>query len=216
MISPRRLVNTLGGLLVLRRVFFTPFFMVTKSCTKILILPKIFQTAKSCTKSSQDFQMAGNMLSWQNLSPRFSNGGCHENLDSGRKSIAPLLSLGDKQKTLETKNGHGHYDAAIAKTAAAVTYVQSLSQEVGSGDEGLGLFGFDLSSAETDLIVQAYRVRRSTSRYGLSHRDQSRRDVWMGVITPHFRDRCITPSWMTALGHFLSTPSPSPLPERPV
>ena len=66
------------------------------------------------------------------------------------------------------------------------------------------------------LIVQAYRVRRSTSRYGLSHRDQSRRDVWMGVITPHFRDRCITPSWMTALGHFLSTPSLSSLPERPV
>ena len=66
------------------------------------------------------------------------------------------------------------------------------------------------------VIVQAYRVRRSTSRYGLSHRDQSRRDVWMGVITPHFRDRCITPSWMTALGHFLSTPSPSSLPERPV
>ena len=59
---------------------------------------------------------------------------------------------------------------------------------------------------EKMLIVQAYRVRRSTSRYGLSHRDQSRRDVWMGVITPHFRDRCITPSWMTALGHFLSTP----------
>ena len=66
------------------------------------------------------------------------------------------------------------------------------------------------------VIVQAYRVRRSTSRYGLSHRDQSRRDVWMGVITPHFRDRCITPSWMNALGHFLSTPSPSSLPERPV
>ena len=66
------------------------------------------------------------------------------------------------------------------------------------------------------VIVQAYRVRRSTSRYGLSHRDQSRTDVWMGVITPHFRDRCITPSWMTALGHSLSTPSLSSLPERPV
>ena len=61
-------------------------------------------------------------------------------------------------------------------------------------------------SDDLGVIVQAYRVRRSTSRYGLSHRDQSRRDVWMGVITPHFRDRCITPSWMTALGHFLSTP----------
>ena len=30
-----------------------------------------------------------------------------------------------------------------------MTHVQSLSQEVGSRDEGLGLFGFDLSSAET-------------------------------------------------------------------
>ena len=106
---------------------------------------------KSCTKSSQDFQMAGNVLSWQTLSPRFSNGGCHENLDAARKSIAPLLSLGDKQKTLETQNAHCDYDAAIAKAAAAVTQVHSLSQEVGSGDEGLGLFGFDLSSAETDF-----------------------------------------------------------------
>ena len=39
----------------------------------------------------------------------------------------------------------GDCDAAIAKTAAAVTYVQSPSQEVGSADEGLELFGFDLS-----------------------------------------------------------------------
>ena len=65
------------------------------------------------------------------------------------KSIARFLSLGDKQKTLETHNTHGDCDAAIAKAAAFVTHVQSLSQEVGSGDEGLGLFGFDLSSAET-------------------------------------------------------------------
>ena len=32
-----------------------------------------------------------------------------------------------------------------------MTHVQSQSQEVGSGDEGLGLFGFDLPSAETDI-----------------------------------------------------------------
>ena len=31
----------------------------------------------------------------------------------------------------------------------AVTHVQSPSRDVSSGDEGLGLFGFDLSSAET-------------------------------------------------------------------
>ena len=45
----------------------------------------------------------------------------------------------------------GDCDAAIAKAAAAVTHVQSQSQEVGSGDEGLGLFGFDLSSAGKDV-----------------------------------------------------------------
>ena len=44
----------------------------------------------------------------------------------------------------------GDCNAAIAKAAAAVTHVQSQSQEVGSGDEGLGLLCFDLSSAETD------------------------------------------------------------------
>ena len=40
----------------------------------------------------------------------------------------------------------GDCDAAIAEAAAAVTHVQSQSQEVGSGDEGLGLLCFDLSS----------------------------------------------------------------------
>ena len=45
----------------------------------------------------------------------------------------------------------GDCDAAIAKAAAIVDHVQSQSQEVGSGDEGLGLLGFDLSSAETDF-----------------------------------------------------------------
>ena len=46
----------------------------------------------------------------------------------------------------------GDCDAAIAKASAAVTLVQSQSQEVGSGDEGLGLLCFDLSLlAETDF-----------------------------------------------------------------
>ena len=40
--------------------------------------------------------------------------------------------------------------AAITKASAAVTHLQSPSQEVGSGDKGLGLLCFDLSSAETD------------------------------------------------------------------
>ena len=45
----------------------------------------------------------------------------------------------------------GDCDAAIAEAAAAVTHVQRQSQEVGSGDEGLGLLCFYLSSAETDF-----------------------------------------------------------------
>ena len=56
---------------------------------------------------------------------------------------------------LYNKNAHSMYggdcDAAIAKAAAAVTHVQSQGQEVGSGDEELGLLCFDLSSAETDF-----------------------------------------------------------------
>ena len=58
---------------------------------------------------------------------------------------------GMSRKQLKHKNAHGDCDAAIAKAATAVTHVQSLSQEVGSGDEGLSLFGFDLSSTETDF-----------------------------------------------------------------
>ena len=45
----------------------------------------------------------------------------------------------------------GGCDAAIAEAAAAVTHVQSQSQEVGSGDEELGLLCFDFSSAETEF-----------------------------------------------------------------
>ena len=45
----------------------------------------------------------------------------------------------------------GDCDPAVAKAAAAVTHVQSQSQEVGSGVEGLDLLCFDLSSAKTDF-----------------------------------------------------------------
>ena len=45
----------------------------------------------------------------------------------------------------------GDCDAAIAKPAAVLTHAQSQSQEVGSGDEGLCLLCFDLSSAETEF-----------------------------------------------------------------
>ena len=105
---------------------------------------------KSCTKIFQDFQMTGNVLSWQNLSPRFLNGGCHANLDAARQiNCATSFPWGISINHLKHKNAHGDCDAAIAKATAAVTHVQSLSQEVSSGDERLGLFGFDLSSAET-------------------------------------------------------------------
>ena len=109
-------------------------------------------------------------------------GGCHENLDAARKSIAPLLSLGDKSRkqTLEAQNANGDYDAAIAKAAAAVTHVQSLSQGVGSGDEGLGLFGFDLSSAEeTDFWwLGEERGRRNRNQYTASTCGHGFRRSW--------------------------------------
>ena len=63
---------------------------------------------------------------------------------SPRKIVKPSSNI----------NAHSMYggdcDAAVAEAAAAVTHVQSQSQEVGSGDEGLGLC-LDLSSAETDF-----------------------------------------------------------------
>ena len=52
---------------------------------------------------------------------------------------------------MKHKNAHGDCDVTIAKASAAVTHVQSLRQEVGSGDEELGLFVFDLLSAETSF-----------------------------------------------------------------
>ena len=77
--------------------------------------------------------MAGNVPSWQNLGPRFSNGSLHGNLRAARQ-ISCAASLHGK---LYNKNAHSMYggecDAAIAKAAAAVTHVQIQSQEVGSG-----------------------------------------------------------------------------------
>ena len=52
----------------------------------------------------------------------------------------------------------GGCDAAIAKASATVTHVQSQSQEIGSGDKGLGLLCIDLSSAETDLVAGGRRA----------------------------------------------------------
>ena len=51
----------------------------------------------------------------------------------------------DEHQTHQNTNAHsvddGDCDAAIAAAAAAVSSVQSLSREVGSGDEELGLYG---------------------------------------------------------------------------
>ena len=73
---------------------------------------------------------------------------------------------GISRKHMKHKHAHGDCDAAIAKAAAAVTHVQNLSQEVGSGDDGLGLFGFDLSSAETDFWwLGEEQSRRNRNQY---------------------------------------------------
>ena len=98
--------------------------------------------------------MAGNVPSWPNLGLRFSNGSLHKNLRAARQ-ISCAASLHGKLYLKYNKNAHSMYcgdcDAAIAKAATAVTRVHSQSQEVGSGDKGLGLLCFDLSSAETDF-----------------------------------------------------------------
>ena len=47
----------------------------------------------------------------------------------------------------------GDCDAAIAKAAAAVTHVQSQSQEVGSGDGRAGLVGFLFVISRNGLLV---------------------------------------------------------------
>ena len=68
----------------------------------------------------------------------------------------------------------GDCDAARAKDATVVTHVQSQSQEVGSGDEGLGLC-FDLSSAETDfwwLEDEQQRLRLFSPRKIVKHSKQ--------------------------------------------
>ena len=82
--------------------------------------------------------MAGNVPSWQNLGPRFSNGSLHENLTAARQTSCaaslPRKIVEHSQKRIQRMYG-GDCDAAIAKAAAAVTHVQSQSEEVGSGDE---------------------------------------------------------------------------------
>ena len=99
-------------------------------------LPKIFRWPEMCPLGkilAQDFQMAA----------------FTKILERRDKSVVPLLST----EIFFSKNAHSMYggdcDAAITKASAAVTHVQIPSQEVGSGDKGLGLLCFDLSLAET-------------------------------------------------------------------
>ena len=74
------------------------------------------------------------------------------------KSVVPLLSMYLKYN----KNAHSMYGcechAAIAKPPAAVTRVQSPSQEVGSGDNGLGLLCFDFVISRNGLLVAGGRA----------------------------------------------------------
>ena len=103
--------------------------------------------------------MAGNVPSWQNLSPRFSNGSLYENLRAARQtSCAASLP----RKIVHSKRAQHMYggdcDAATANAPAAVTHVQSRSRDVGSGDEGLGLLCFDLSFSRNGLLVAGGRT----------------------------------------------------------
>ena len=63
--------------------------------------------------------MAGNVPSWQNLGPRFSNGSLHENLGAARHiDCAPFLSPREivkhsKQKRTQLVYGHTSYSKSI-------------------------------------------------------------------------------------------------------
>ena len=105
--------------------------MGTKSCTKILILPKIFPTRFRFTFYGQKYWLkifprfsdGRKCALLQTLGPRFLNGSLHENLRAARQ-ICCAASLDRK---MYNKNVHSMYggecDAAIAKAAAGVTRV---------------------------------------------------------------------------------------------
>ena len=57
----------------------------------------------------------------------------------------------------------GDCDAAIAKAAAAVTRVQSQSQEVGSGDGRAGLLVFWFAISRNGLLVAGGRALETSS-----------------------------------------------------
>ena len=88
--------------------------------------------------------MAGNVLSLGKIFAKIFRWRLSRKFDAARQTnCAASFPWGISIKHLKHKNARGDCDAAIAKAAAAVTHVQNLSQEVGVGDEGLGLFDFD-------------------------------------------------------------------------
>ena len=95
--------------------------LLPKNLPKIFRWPEIFPLDKVL---AQDFQMAA----------------FTKILGRRDKLVVPLLSTENGiTKTDTVYMAVNAMHAAIAKAAAAVTRVQSPSQEVGSGDKGLGL-----------------------------------------------------------------------------
>ena len=86
-------------------------FMVTKSCTKFLILPtrfsqdfvSLFMGTNLVQKSSKIFRWSEMCSLGKILGQDFQTAAVTKILMRRDKSIASLLSLGDKQKTLETQ-----------------------------------------------------------------------------------------------------------------
>ena len=134
----------------------------TKSYIKFSPLPKIFPTRFCFTfmrknirkKSSKIFKWPEMCPLGEILAQDFQMEAVTKILRQQDISIAPLLSLGDKHKTL------GDCDAAIQPKLLPLTHAQSLSQEVGSGDEELGLFGFHLPSEQKRTFGGWKRSRR--------------------------------------------------------
>ena len=87
---------------------FVSHFMGTKSCAKSSQWPKLCSLGKIL---AQDFQMAA----------------VTEILMRREYQLRCFFPWGISRKHLKHKNSHGDCDAAMAKVAAAVTHVQSLS-----------------------------------------------------------------------------------------
>ena len=105
-----------------------------------------------------------------------------KNIGRRDKPIAPLLSTEKNLNTPNILSAHlmddGDCDAAIAAAAATVTNVQSLSQEVGSGNEGLGLFGFGFSSSAVTNFWWLKEKQEKKEKTKLLRRAYTRPNTW--------------------------------------